>query len=145
MSENTKEWVAVGLFASCFFLLTACEVVWLNRRGWAAYGKSTAFSIITNVVSFFVGSIVSFVILGVILAVSWEGSINQMRAGELTLWALLAAAILTTPLLLLLTKRLFLWLLRMNSGFSAWAFSFWASFTLFLFTVGLPIAFLYFV
>jgi hypothetical protein len=38
-----------------------------------------------------------------------------------------------------------LWLLRMNSGFSAWAFSFWASFTLFLFTVGLPIAFLYFV
>ena len=145
MSESTKEWVAVGLFASCFFLLTAAEVVWLGRRGWAAYGKSTVFSIVTNVVSFLVGSMVSFVIMGVILAVSWEGSINQMRAGELTLWILLAAAILITPLLLLLTKRLFLWLLRMSSGSVAWAFSFWASFTLFLFAVGLPIAFLYFV
>jgi len=145
MTESTKEWTALGIFAGIFLLLTVGEVIWLGRRAWATYGKAVVFSLGTNIISFFFGSIISFVIMGVILAVSWEGSINQMRAGEFTLWVLLAAAILITPVLLLLTKRIFLWLLRMASGSTAWAFSFWASFSLFLFTIGPPIAFLYFV
>jgi hypothetical protein len=145
MSGNTKEWIAVILFVVCFVLFTVGEGMWIGWRKWASYGKAVAFSLATNLFGFFVGLLVSIVILSVILAIAWDGSIDQIPGRDATLWVTMIAGILITPILLLLSKRILLWFLKMQTGLAAWIFSFVASIFVFLLTMGLPAAFLYLV
>jgi hypothetical protein len=145
MSGNTKEWIAVALFFVCFAGLTLAEVMWLGWRKWATFGKAAAFSILTNVVGFCFGLFISFVILSVVIALSWDGSIDQIPAHDVSLWTAVIVAVFITPVLLLLSKRILLWLLKIRSGLAAWGFAFLTSILIFSLTLGLPVAFLYFV
>lgn len=145
MAPITREWFAVILFVVCFVGLTFGEAAWLGRKKWAPFGRSLAFSLATNLFGFCIGLFISFVILGVILAMTSDGSIDHVPARDGTLWTAMLAAVFITPVLLVLAKRLLLWLLKMRTGLAAWMFSFAASVLIFIATLGLPVVILYLV
>jgi hypothetical protein len=143
MSGVTKEWLALLIFLLCFVLFTIGEAIWLNRKGWAGFGKGLAFSLATNFFSFVIGFFVVFVILGVILAMAWDGSIEKIPAQNFTLWAALIFAGLFPLILLTLAKRLLLALFKMQGGKLAWLFSIVSSIFILLVPIALPALFLY--
>lgn len=144
MSPVAREWLAVILFIVCFAGLSAGEALWLRRAPWTSLGKALAFSFGTNFVGFSIGLFTSFVILSIILAMAWDGSINEVPGHDSTLWSAMVAALLITPVLLIVIKRLLLWFTRIRTGLSAWIFSFSVSILIFVATLGLPVAVLYF-
>src|SRR5689334_16545100 len=108
MSNETKEWIAVAISLLFYVAVFVIEVFWLIRYKWGTAGKSIAFVMVSNLLSFIVGGFVSFVILGVMLAMAWDGSINKISGGDFTLWVALIVAFAFPPLTLILTKRILL-------------------------------------
>ncbi len=143
MSSVAREWLAVVLFIVCFAGLSIGEALWLVRAQWTSLGKALAFSFVTNVAGFCIGLFTSFVILSIILAMAWDGSLNEVPGHDSTLWTAMVAALLITPVLLMVLKRLLLWFTRIRTGLSAWIFSFSVSILIFAVTLGLPIVILY--
>ena len=145
MSSVTREWLGVFLFVFCFLGLTFAEGVWLSRSSWMTFGRGLLFAAGTNILGFCIGLFTSFVILGIILAMAWDGSLNEVSGHDSTLWFAMVSAILITPVLLIVLKRLLLWFLKVRSGSTAWLYSFAVSVLIFVLMLGLPAIFLYFV
>ncbi|HKX84641.1 MAG TPA: hypothetical protein VJL58_10515 [Pyrinomonadaceae bacterium] len=140
MTSITKDWIVVILFALSFFVLTIAEITWLNRKGWTSTAKAIAFPVLTNLLSFGVGTIVFFVVFGVMFAMAWDGSIERAPGGDTSLWALTAFGVLFTPVFLILVKRSFLTFLKIETG-SPWLFSVVSSILFLTGSLGIPIAF----
>jgi hypothetical protein len=139
MSANALEWIVVLMFLLLAFGLTFVEAIWLNKNSWANFGKSLAFAVATNVIGFFAGFCVLFVIgLGIFMFV-WDGAINKYRYGETFLLAGIVFGVLFFPLFLALCKRLFLKILKIQTGKAAWVFSFVSSFLIVLLSLGVPV------
>jgi hypothetical protein len=145
MSPVSREWLAVVLFLVSFGGLSATEALWIRRARWTTLGKAAIFSLGTNFFGFCVGLFTSFVILSIILAMAWDGSIHDVPGHDTTLWAAMIAALFITPVLLVIIKRLLLWFLKWRTGIPAWIFSFAASILIFFVSLGLPAVVLYFV
>ena len=139
MSAITKEWVIVLSFFLIFVGYTVVEAVWVNRKGWAGFGKSLVFAVLTNFIGYAVGFFVLFVIFGVILAMAWDGSIDKFPMKDYGLVAAMSFAVLFTPALLTVGKRLFLSLLKMQTGKSAWLYAVASSLLSLTLSVGVPI------
>ena len=144
MSPFAREWLVVVLFIISFAGLSAGEALWLTRARWTTLGKALAFSFTTNFFGFCIGLFTSFVILSIILAMAWDGSLNEVPGHDSALWSAMIIALLITPVLLIVIKRLLLWFTRIRTGLSAWLFSFSVSILIFVTTLGLPGAVLYF-
>ena len=145
MSPVAREWLAVILFAVCFVGSSATEAAWIRRAGWTTFGKAVGFSLGTNLVGFCVGLFTSFVVLAIILAMAWDGSIYDVPGHDATLWTTMLVAVFITPVLLIMIKRLLLWFLKWRTGVAAWIFSFVISILAFAATIGLPVVVLYLV
>ncbi|MEP7074894.1 MAG: hypothetical protein ABI878_03720 [Acidobacteriota bacterium] len=145
MSSVAREWLAVFLFVFCFFGLTTAEALWLSRSSWMTLGRGLVFAAGTNILGFCIGLFASFVILGIILAMAWDGSLNQVPGNDSMLWFAMVSAVLITPVLLIILKRLLLWFLKVGSGSRAWLYSFAVSVLIFVLTLGVPSIFFYFV
>lgn len=143
MSANAREWLVILSFFLLAFIVTVLEIMWLKRKGWADVGKSVIFTIFTNLIGYSVGFIVLFVVFGVTLALAWDGSIKKFPLGDYGIGTFLILGVLFTPMLLMLCKRLFLLILKMQSGISAWLFSFVSSVLSFIISLGVPIVVAY--
>ena len=143
MSPIAREWLAVVLFLVSFVGLSAAEALWIRRAKWTTLGKASVFSYGTNLLGFCVGLFTSFVILSIILAMAWDGSIYDVPGHDATLWAAMIAALFITPVLLIMIKRLLLSFLKLRTGLPAWSFSFVASILVFFTRLGLPVIILY--
>ena len=142
MSGAAKQWVIVLIFFAAFFAYTFAEAAWVNKRTASNYARSLFFTFTTNLISITVGFVVSFVILGAILAMAWDGSLQNVEGGDMTIWAALAVALIFPILLLFLVKRLFIALLKFD-GLKPWLYSAISSVLLFLAVYSLTIAFAY--
>lgn len=143
MSANAREWIVILSFLLFAVIVTAFEIIWLNRKGWADVGKSVIFTIFTNLLGYSVGLIVLFVVFGVTLALAWDGSITKFPLGDYGIGTFLILGVLFTPILLMLCKRLFLLILKMQSGTPAWLFSLVSSVLSFIISLGVPIVVAY--
>ncbi len=143
MSIVTKEWIAVLIFVLCFLGYSVGEAVWLKRKGWASLGRSLAFAAATNFFGYAIGFFVLFVVFGVVLAMAWDGSLNQFPLNDYGIAVVLILAVLFVPVLLALSKRLLLKLFKLQTGKSAWLFSILSAILILIFSIGLPILFLY--
>ena len=143
MSGQTKEWLVFFGFLFLAVALTFAETIWLNRKGWTNFGKAFAFAVATNVFGFFVGFFVMFVVFGMILAMAWDGSLEKIPFGDAGLIAAIVFGVLFFPIFLALCKRLLLKILKIQTGKSAWIFSFLSSFSIVLFALGIPVLFIY--
>lgn len=111
MSGKTVEWLIVLLFFACFFVFTVCEILWLRRRESVELGRAFAFSFGSNMLCVTVGFFISMVIVGVILAMAWDGSLQNVPGGDPAIWATLSVALIVPFALLVFAKRLMLTLL----------------------------------
>lgn len=139
MSGIKKEWI---IFLSFFLLVigvTVFEAVWISRKGRAGFGRALGFSVLTNFLGYTVGIFVVFVIVGVIFAMAWDGSIEKFPFKDYGLAAALIFAALFTPVLLTLCKRLFLSALNIQKGKSAWLYALASSVLSLVVSIGTPI------
>lgn len=137
MSSTTADWLPFFLFAALFVGFIATEILWLSKKQWTSAGKATAFSLITNISSFGVGTLL-VTILGTVAFMLIMGP--QGRGGdtpESVFIAIIIAALIVPPVIFIFFKRLMLRVLSIGSGRSAWTYSI-ATSMLFLLTVIVP-------
>ena len=136
------EWLVVILFFLVFWGSTAGEAAWLSKRGWATFARSLAFAISSNLTGLFIGSFVVFVILGILLMFTFE-PVEDRRANELIMWIGVILALIFPPLFLVLVKRLFLKLFKMDAGRKVWGFAVLSSILIVFGSVLVPWAAIY--
>lgn len=142
MSATTIEWLAVVIFFLVFWGFTFCEAAWLSKRGWAGFSRALAFTISTNLLGFFIGSTVVFVIILILLMLTFE-PVKNPSANEFIMWVGLILALIFPPIFLLLVKRLLLKLFKMDAGRGVWRYSALSSVLIVVASVAVPWAFLY--
>lgn len=143
MSGTAREWIIIWIFLLCIVGLTIFEAILINRKGWADFGKSLAFSALTNLLGFTVGFFVLFVVLAVIMAMAWDGSLERFPLHDYGIGATLGFGFLFFPLFMLLCKRLFLKVFNIRTGKSAWLFSTASAFAICIISYGLPVCAVY--
>jgi len=144
MSGVAREWTVVWIFFVAVFGLTILEAFLISRKGWTGFGKSLAFSALTNFIGFAVGFLVLFVVFGVVLAMAWDGSLERFPLKDYGIGATLVFGVLFFPLFLMLCKRLFLQIFKIQAGKPAWLFSLASSLVIFVISYGLPVFAAYF-
>jgi hypothetical protein len=138
-----KDWAVVLIFLAAVVGLTVLEALWITRKGWSGFGRAFGFSAVTNFVGFAVGSFVAFVVFGVVAAMAWDGSLAKFPLHDYGIIAFLAFGVLFFPSFLMLCKRLFLKLFKIQSGRAAWLFSLVGSLAIFIISFGLPVLAVY--
>lgn len=138
MSSVWIEWLIVLLFFLLALGFTFAEAFWLNRRGWTGFGRAFAFAASTNFIGLTVGFFAVFVALLVVIMIVFDGATDKLPAGDYSLAAILIFAALVTPLLLLLCKRVFLGVLKIQTGKSAWLYAAASAALILIITLGIP-------
>ena len=141
MSKISGDWIVFLMFFLLFAGFMIVEAVWLNRKGWTSFGKSLGFSILINSIGFFIGFFV-FIIIGMITFAMTFNGLHYTEfplGGEYGQDAVLILAALFTPLLLIICKRIFLSLLKIQTGKSAWFYSVVSSILILVISLGIPI------
>jgi hypothetical protein len=136
--------VIVAIFFACLFGFSFAEAAWLNKKNLIQYGKAFAFSFTTNIFSITIGFFFSLLIFFVLLALAWDGTLNQISGNDWRIWGAVVVALLLPVVLLILVKRLGLRLFKMGSVGSPWLFSAAASVIFMLFATSIPVLFLFF-
>lgn len=139
MSGAFREWTPVLIFLVAAVGLTIFEAFWINRQGWAGFGRALGFSAATNFIGFAVGYFVIFVVFGVVFAMAWDGSLEKFPLEDYGIVAFLGFGVLFFPVFLLLCKRLFLKLLKIQTGKKAWLFSLASAPAICVISHGLPV------
>ncbi len=147
MSANLLEW----LFILAFFLLIGgfmvAEAFWISKKGWTSFGTSLAFSALSNFIGFAVGLFVFFIVMGLFLMFSLDGTtdrvFNSKIGGPLAI-AVLVFGFLITPILLIICKRFFLSALKIQTGKTAWFYALTSSILILLIAIIIPILITYF-
>jgi hypothetical protein len=142
-SANTLEYLVILVWFVLFVGLTFAEGVWLNRQGWAGMAKAISFSAVTNLIGFMAGGVVVFITFLLMLMMTFDKKMSSALGGEGGIIVLLIAGVVTGPLVLTLSKRLFLRIFKMRTGSSAWIFSVVSSVVVVLITVLVPTAVAY--
>ncbi len=143
MSSTTLEWLTVLIFFLGFFAFTLAETFRLSKKGVFDTGRAFLFSFVTNILCVTVGFFVSFVIFGVIVALTWDGSLQKMPSGEAVSLVAVVVSGLFPPFLLTLAKRLMIAVMKPSGLTRPLLYSFLASLSFYLFVISLPIAFVY--
>jgi hypothetical protein len=137
MSSVAKEWAVVIVFLLAVPIAALLEAGWVSRNASFSMIRSLLFSFSTDLVATVFGFFVTFIIFGVILAMAWDGSLQNVPARDVSIWVAIVLALAFPLVLLIIAKRLgrAAFHLPLNRP---WIFSIIAS-VLFYFTVlGLP-------
>jgi hypothetical protein len=137
MTGVSKDWLVVLAFFVAFFAFTAAETMWINRRASDAFPRSLFVAFGSNIFAVTVGYFVTFLIVGVVFAVVWDESIDNIPAPNAFLWIAISAAALFPILLLGLMKRLLVRAAKLEQIDRPWLYSFLAAF---LFNLSVAIA-----
>jgi hypothetical protein len=138
MSSSASEWIVVALFFAGFVAFTVGETAWLKNKANIPTRIATTFSVITNFLCITLGFFISFAIFAVVLAMAWDGSLQNVRGGDVSIWAAVTIALLIPFVLLFLTKRLLLKLFHIESVKNGWGYSLSSSLIFFLCVLALP-------
>lgn len=142
MSADTIQWLAVIIFFLVFWGFTFGEAKWLSQRGWAAFSRALAFTVSSNLLGFFIGSFVVFVIILILLMLTFE-PVKNPRTQDLLAWTGVVLALIFPPIFLMLVKRLLLKLFKMDADRRVWGFSALSSVLIVFGSVIAPSVFLY--
>ena len=107
----------------CFFGANVAEVLWLRARQWGTTGTATGFAAVTNLVGFGIGLFISIFAFSIVMVASLDSVQNPFMANEIVGVVLLIIGLVIPPIILFISKRIMLGLLKMRTGAVAWAFS----------------------
>lgn len=147
MSGTVAEWIVVWAFLLIVVGFMFAEAGWLSRKGRAGFGKSFVFSAVSNFTGFAIGLFVLFIVIGLFLMFSLDGTAQRVfdsRAGGPAAIAVMILAALATPLLLIICKRFLLSALKIETGRAAWLYALASSFLIFSVALGIPFLIGYF-
>ena len=138
--SQAREWLGIFAFVLMVCALTLGEAFWLDKKGWASFGKSLAFAVVTNLIGFAVGLFVLFAAAMIVfmLVMGNDGT----GGGEGTNPYILASVVfglLFLPVFLAVCKRAFLKFMKMQAGGAAWGFSLTSALTTALVSFGVPV------
>jgi hypothetical protein len=136
MSGNAKEWLIVLAFFIGFVVFTFVEAIWVSKRPTVALPKALLFAFTSNLLSLIIGFFVSFVIVGVILAMAWDGSLAKVPGNDASIITALVIAAVFPWGVLVLAKRVLIRLMKLSGIPSPFIYSLIASALFFLFTIG---------
>lgn len=138
MAASTREWLVVLIFFLFTFGLIFLEAAWLSKKNWASFGKSLAFALASDITGFFVAGMLMFAAAMIIFMFVWDGAIDKYRNGDALIIAVIVLANLVSFLFLAFCKRLFLKILKIRTGKTAWIYSFAGAFIIALLWLGVP-------
>jgi magnesium-transporting ATPase (P-type) len=144
MTGVSKDWLVVIVFFVGFFVFTTLETMWIARRTSAGFPRSLFVSFSSNVFAITVGYFVSFLIMGVVFAVVWDESIDQIPSPNAFLWAAVSAAIIFPILLSALIRRLLLKVAKLDAIPLPWSYSFAVAIIFNIGVIIIPALFAYF-
>ena len=107
----------------CFFGANVAEVLWLRAKQWGTTGTATGFAAVTNLVGFGIGLFISIFAFSIVMVASLDSVQNPFMANEIVGVVLLIIGLVIPPIILFISKRIMLGLLKMRTGAAAWAFS----------------------
>lgn len=141
MTGPGKEWVFVVVFFAAFIAVTLAELYWLSVRKAVPIRQAMMVVFSSNFLTITLGFLVSFLIFGLLLAVT-GGPTTEMPGGHAVTWAAFIAA-LVFPYLLLAGARLgLLSLLRVEQILNPVAYSLTSALIFFAAAIGIPAVFL---
>lgn len=147
MSANLFEWIIIWAFFLLVVGFMFAEAVWLSRKDWASFGKSFVFSALSNFIGFSVGLFIFFVVLAMFMMFSLDGTTQRAFdspiGGPIAIVILICATLLT-PVLLIICKRIFLSILKIQTGKPAWTYALASSVLILIISLGVPILIGYF-
>jgi len=121
--SQTIQWIPVLLFLLLFVGVVIGEMRWLVGQGWATSGKALGYVLVTDILGFGLGALVIMAALLGTLMMAFGPAGMGSNAPDAAYWAALAVGIIVPPVLLFLTKRLFLLVFRISGGKNAWLYS----------------------
>lgn len=149
MSEtytNLIEWS----FLWAFFLLIIgsmfAEAAWLSKKAWTNFGKAFVFSALSSFIGFFVSSIVVFICVIALLPLMFDNTVQdsfQTHSGAIMIIGIFA--LLFTPVFLIICKRIFLTVLKIQTGKAAWLYALVSSILIIVVSFGVPVLLIYFI
>lgn len=148
MSANLLQWLVIAAFFLIVLGFLFAEAFWINKNGWASFGKAFVFSALSNFIGFAVGSFVFFVVMGIFMMLTLDGTTQRAfdsKIGGPIMILILIFATVFTPLLLIIGKRVFLGVLKIQTGKPAWLYALVSSVLIFIVSIGIPGVFGYFV
>lgn len=144
MSATTLEWLVIVVFLIFFVGMMVGEIVWLVVNKWTSVGRAAALVLTANIVSL----IISSVLVGIIMFIMFIMVMGPQGTGsdvpESAYIVGITIAVVLPPILLLLSKRTMLALLKIRSGGSAWLYSAVSTMLAFLITLVPTFLFAYF-
>ena len=151
MSESTTvllQWLVVLAFFLLVVGAMVAEAMWLSKKGWASFGRGFVFSALSNVIGFAVGLFIFFVVMAAFMMLTLDGTTQRIFDSKIGGPAAIAALIfgfLVTPLLLITCKRIFLAVLKIQTGKAAWLYALVSSVLILVFALGVPVLLGYFI
>jgi hypothetical protein len=139
ISATAREWIVILSFLALIAVGTLSEALWIQRAGWAGHAKAISFSALTNIIGFFAGGFVLFVVLLLMFMMTFEKKMSDSLGGERGMIVLLIVGLTFGPIVMTLSKRLFLRIFRMSSGGRAWMFSLASSVAVVFVSVVVPV------
>lgn len=136
------QWLAVIIFFLVFWGFTFGEAAWLKKRGWAEFARALTFTVTSNLLGFFIGTFVVFVLILLLFMITFE-PVGGPKTQELVAWSGVILALIFPPVFLLLVKRLLLKLFKMDTGRPVWKFSAVSSVLIVFASVVVPSVFIY--
>lgn len=138
MSANVIEYLAFFAFVFLFATVVVGEIIWLKKKGWGTTGRSVAYVLTTDFISFCVVSLIVFVVALVLLMMVMGPSGRGSDASEASYIVVLILGAIIPPIVLILNKRLFLKVFQLQSGKSAWIYSLLATVLIFFVVIVPP-------
>jgi hypothetical protein len=137
MSSTAVEWIIVLVAVLLFAAAVGAEILWLSKQGWASTGKAALFVLLTDLVSFGIGSFLVFVLTLVAFMLVMGPAGRGGSSSDGVYVAIVIAGSLIPPLIFFFFKRIMLGALSIRTGRSAWLYSLAVS-LLFLVVVIIP-------
>ncbi len=121
--EVTRQWLSTGVYLITLIAAIIIETLWLKKRGWATAGRSVAYVLLTDILSIGIsfGASITFGLLLLMLVFGPSGQGTTGNEGVMTI--VMIVAIIFPPVVFVLTKRTFLYFLKIAEGKTAWIYS----------------------
>ena len=145
-SFNLLQWSVIWAFFLTVLGFMFAEAFWLSKKGWTNVSRAFAFSVLSNVIGFAVGFVVIFICLVALLPLMFDNTVpNSAEAHGKAIIAVMAFGIFFTPVFLMICKRTFLAVLKIQTGSAAWLYALVSSVLILVVSLGVPSLLGYFI
>ncbi len=140
MTGVAKDWLVIIAFLAAFFGFTFAEAAWINKRTAATFGRSLVYSFTSNILFTTLGLFITFSVMAGVMMLAWDGSLQSIAGGDVTIWAAVTFAAVAPLLVLILAKRLLLSVTGLEIPPGRWTYPVLASIAFYFFVIGVSVA-----